>query len=120
MRFKIDENLPVELAELLTSVGHDAQTVHAQHMQGESDCSIARACMQEERILITLDLDFADMRTYPPQQYTGFIVLRVGNQDKPHVLHVFERAMALIGVEPLQHRLWIVEETRVRIRGEEG
>jgi predicted nuclease of predicted toxin-antitoxin system len=27
VRFKIDENLPVELAELLRSSGHEAETV---------------------------------------------------------------------------------------------
>ena len=118
MKFKIDENLPVGLAQLLVNAGHEALTVFAQHLQGQNDSRIAQVCGREGRVLITLDLDFADMRTYPPRDYPGFIVLRVGTQDKPHILRVFERAIALIGVEPLENRLWIVEETRVRIRGE--
>jgi predicted nuclease of predicted toxin-antitoxin system len=118
MRLKIDENLPVELAELLADARHEAVTVFAQHLQGQNGSRIAQVCGREGRVLITLDLDFADMRAYPPQHYPDFIVLRVGTQDKPHILHVFERAIALIGAEPLEHRLWIVEETRVRIRGE--
>ena len=97
MRFKIDENLPVELAELLANAGHEASTVFAQRLQGENDSRIAQVCARERRVLITLDLDFADMRTYPPQDYPGFIVLRVGSQDKGHILHVFQRAIALIG-----------------------
>lgn len=93
-------------------------TVLAQHMQGQNDSRILQACRREDRVLVTLDLDFADMRAYPPRDHPGFILLRVRTQDKPHILHVFERAIALIGTEPLEHRLWIVEETRVRIRGE--
>ena len=34
MRFKIDENLPVEAAELLRQAGHDAVTVLEQHLGG--------------------------------------------------------------------------------------
>jgi predicted nuclease of predicted toxin-antitoxin system len=32
MRFKIDENLPVEVAELLRHAGHDALTMWDQHL----------------------------------------------------------------------------------------
>jgi len=120
MKFKVDENLPIELARLLANAGHDALTVFAQHLQGKDDPTVARACVREGRILVTLDLDFADMRAYPPEDFPGFIVVRVGTQDKPHLLRVFQQAIALIGSEPLEQHLWIVEETRVRIRGEEG
>jgi predicted nuclease of predicted toxin-antitoxin system len=37
MRFKVDENLPVEVAALLTDRGHDAATVRAQGLAGASD-----------------------------------------------------------------------------------
>ena len=37
MRFKVDENLPVEVAELLSSAGHDALTVFDQSLGGEHD-----------------------------------------------------------------------------------
>ncbi len=30
MRFKLDENLPVEVAELLREAGHDAATIHTE------------------------------------------------------------------------------------------
>jgi Domain of unknown function (DUF5615) len=32
MRFKIDENLPIEVAELLRAAGHDALTVLDQNL----------------------------------------------------------------------------------------
>jgi len=120
MKFKIDENLPVEMADLLRSAHHDATTVVDQELRGEDDLHIIEACLQEGRALVTLDLDFADVRTYPPQRFPGLMVLRVRRQDKRHLLAVFRRVIPLITREPVRHHLWIIEEARVRIRGEEG
>jgi len=86
MKFTIDENLPVEVAELLRSQGYDALTVEEQKLAGECDSIIIEVCRQEERILVTLDLDFADIRAYPPQDFAGIMVLRVNRQDKPYLL----------------------------------
>jgi predicted nuclease of predicted toxin-antitoxin system len=119
MRFKIDENLPIEFAELLMSAGHDASTVAAQGLQGKDDRSLVQKCLQEERILVTLDTDFADIRAYPPQDSHGFIVLRAGRQDRGHLVDVFREVIPLLEREPLDRHLWIVEEARVRIRGPE-
>jgi len=119
MKFKIDENLPLEIAELLWTVGYDALTVIEQELRGEGDALISETCLREGRVLVTLDLDFADVRVYPPQQFPGFMVLRVRQQDKHHLIAVFRRVIALIEQEPVEHHLWIIEENRVRIRGEE-
>lgn len=103
MKFKIDENLPIEIAELLRSVHHDALMVMDQGLSGKDDSEVVTVCQQEERILVTLDLDFADVRAYPPQQFPGFMVLRVRRQDKQHLLTVFRRAIPLIAHEPIEH-----------------
>ncbi len=116
MRFKIDENLPVELAEVLRAAGHEAATVDDQQLVGVSDRHLSEVCKAENRIFVTLDLDFADIRTYPPGEHPGLIALRLFRQDKVHVVDVFQRALKAVGREPLEGRLWIVEEKRIRIR----
>lgn len=117
MRFKIDENLPVEIAEVLRLSGYDAATVLEQDLGGSSDAELAALCRQELRALVTLDMDFADIRTYPPPEFPGLIVLRLGRQDKPHVLDIFRRVVELLYTEVLEGHLWIIEENRIRIRG---
>jgi predicted nuclease of predicted toxin-antitoxin system len=119
MQFKIDENLPVEIVELLINAGHDAKTVNEQQLQGVRDPVLIDVCKSENRVLVTLDTDFSDIRAYPPQEFSGIIVLRVGSQAKPHVIKVFQHIIPLIQQEPLNQHLWIVEETRVRIRGKD-
>lgn len=116
MRFKIDENLPIDVAELLRHEGHNAITVVDQDLGGEADSHIVRVCQQEERALITLDTDFADIRAYPPKQFPGLVVLRLRWQDKPHILEVLGRLTPVFSSEVLEGRLWIVEEERIRIR----
>lgn len=116
MKFKIDENLPAEVAGLLRKQEHDAVTVLEQHLGGSPDSNIAVICQQEGRALVTLDIDFADIRFYPPEQYPGIIVLRLERQDKPHVLDIFAHVMEAFSSEPIKGRLWIVEEKQIRIR----
>ncbi len=117
MKFKIDENLPVDIAELLRKARHDAVTILDQGLGGKDDHLIIEACKRENRVLITLDTDFADIRNYPPQKYKGFIVLRTQKQDKQHIIDLFKKTIQLLEKESIVNNLWIVEETRVRIRG---
>ena len=117
MRFKVDENLPIEVAEALRQAGHDAATVLEQRYDGSADTQLATLCQRESRVLVTLDMDFADIRNYPPAEFPGLIVLRLRQQDKPYVLDVLTRLVQVIRREPLEGHLWIVGESRVRIRG---
>jgi predicted nuclease of predicted toxin-antitoxin system len=117
MRFKIDENMPLEIAGLLRNAGHNSTTVTEQNLSATSDAGLAAICREEKRILVTLDNDFADIRTYPPDKFHGIMVMRLGRQDKLHVLEVFGQAIRLLSEEPIEQHLWIVEEDKIRIRG---
>ncbi len=116
MRFKIDENLHEDVAKLLAASGHDCHTVHEEGLRGAADDELANRCRTEGRALVTLDLDFADIRTYPPASQPGLIVLRVTMQSRPHILTVMSQVVALLATEPISQRLWIVSEAGVRIR----
>lgn len=51
MKFKLDENLPGEIAGDLRSAGHDAQTVADEGLCGASDSTLLRKAREEERTL---------------------------------------------------------------------
>jgi predicted nuclease of predicted toxin-antitoxin system len=116
MRLKIDENLHDDVADLLAGDGHEVETVHTEGLRSCGDQVLADHCRAEGRTLITLDLDFADIRAFPPRLHAGMIVLRLGNQSRAHVLHVMSGLLSLLQREPLIGRLWIVSESNVRIR----
>ncbi len=77
-------------------------------------------CQTEQRVLITLDLDFADIRAYPPAEAAGIVVLRPFEPDRERVLRLMARILPLFATEPIVQRLWIVEEDRIRIRRSDG
>jgi len=119
MLFKIDENLPAEIAENLRAAGHDAMTVANQGMKGFTDPTVIAVCNSEGRILVTLDTDFMDIRRYPPSLYPGILVLRPRRQLTIWFLSLMERALVLLSTgESIVGKLWIVDESRIRIRSE--
>jgi predicted nuclease of predicted toxin-antitoxin system len=116
LKLKIDENLPAECAEILVQGGLQAETVADEGMTGADDPALAAASRSEGRILVTLDLDFANIRAYPPADYAGIIVLRPKRQDKHSVLDLVHRFALVLVNRPPAGELWIVEPDRVRFR----
>lgn len=116
MRFKLDENLPVQLKGLFSESGHDAATVGDEGLGGAPDAEVASACIVEERVLITLDLDFADIRTYPPGEHAGIVVLRLPRQTRDVILRVGAVLIERLAESSLDGQLWIVDDSRIRIR----
>lgn len=116
MKFKTDENLPVEVADDLRQTGHDALTVADQQLAGQPDVRVAEVCKAEGRAVVTLDLDFSDIRVYPPNDYSGIIVLRPSVQTITNTRRLMGQVIALLPTEPLAGHLWIVDEGQIRIR----
>lgn len=116
MKFKLDENLPNELALLLRGAGHDAVTVLEQGLGGVKDPDLIALCRLEGRALVTLDTDFSDIRAYQPSAHSGIVVFRLESQIRAHVLEVGGRFLQALSDSVLDGQLWIVEESRIRIR----
>ncbi len=116
MRFKLDENLPLEAAALLRDAGHEADTVYDESLAGADNPAVIGAARADGRTLVTLDGDFADIRTYPPSDSAGVLVLRPHTQDRESVLRLLTRVLPVSDQEPVTGRLWIVQEDRIRIR----
>lgn len=116
MKFKTDENIPDEIAKVLSSAGYDAMTIMEQNLGGSSDDNIASICKSEERTLIILDKDFPDIRLYPSHDYFGIIVFRPQKQTIAHLQNLVQRLLLILPTKPLIGRLWVVDETHLRVR----
>ena len=116
MRVKLDENLPIQLKRLFTESGHDAATVVDEGLGGAPDAEIAAVCIAEERVLVTQDLDFSDIRTYPPGEYAGIVVFRLPSAARDAVLRVGAVLVERLRESSPEGQLWIVEDSRIRIR----
>jgi predicted nuclease of predicted toxin-antitoxin system len=116
MKWKLDENFGSRAAHLLRAAGHDAETVLQESLSGASDEALFRACVSEGRILLTLDIDFADVFRFPPHETAGIAVLRLPKQPSLALMEsTVANLLRFLSSEPIQGRLWIVEPGRVRV-----
>ena len=116
MKFKIDENLPIELIDVLRSAGYAGMTAFEQRLNGKPDSKVINRCREEKYVLVFLDLDFADIRLYPPEKYSGLIIIRIKNQDRYNVIETFKKIIPNLKLENITGTLWILDEKRIRIR----
>jgi predicted nuclease of predicted toxin-antitoxin system len=124
MRFKLDENFGTRTQRIFKDAGHDVQTVREESLQGASDLHLYDTCCVEQRCLVTLDLDFADVTRFPPEKTGGIAVIRVPrNPSLPLLERLVRQFLHSVEQMSVEKKLWIVEVGRVRIhqtdRGEE-
>ena len=116
MKLKLDENLGELGRDVLTVAGHDVSTVAAQRMSGSRDTALLEACRSEGRALITLDRDFGEVLRFPPEDTAGIAILDCRGRLSPTtILARIKELAALLAVQDIAGRLWIVEPGRVRV-----
>ena len=103
---------------MLRDSGHDADTVDEECISGSEDATLIQHCCGEERVLITLDLDFANLTAYPLSTHFGILVFRPKSQDKPTLVSLLRRVIPELPKLSTGKQLWIVEQSRIRIREE--
>jgi predicted nuclease of predicted toxin-antitoxin system len=115
MRFLIDENLPAAILELLVSSGHETvylpRTIH----RGSSDDLLWRLAADEDRILVTRDLDFPLLDQ--DRQVPGLVLMRVPDTfNRQQVAAVFAEFMQTNDFQQLEGRVTVVSPGRSRSR----
>lgn len=116
MKFKLDENFGTRTQNIFQEAGHDVHSVYEEGLQGATDEQIYRVCQEENRCLITLDLDFADVFHFPPQQANGIVVIRMPKHHTLSILeHLTRQFLIALNSTPIEKHLWIVEIGRIRI-----
>jgi predicted nuclease of predicted toxin-antitoxin system len=112
VKIKLDESVHGDVKAALTAWGHDVATAREEGLGGHPDVAIAAAVKAEGRCLVTLDVDFADVRRYPPGELSGVVVLRLrvptAHLQVGRLLNFFAATPQVAG------KLWILDETRTR------
>jgi len=116
MKLKLDENLSRHLRPLLAALGHDVTTAREQGLLGRPDTEVAAAAKKEDRVLLTLDLEFADLRKYPPGTHPGVILFRPRTFGPLAVNGFVERFVRDADLEGLAGSIAVVEPHQVRAR----
>jgi predicted nuclease of predicted toxin-antitoxin system len=103
----------------MSDAGHEVMRLR-DHLPVESPDAIVIAKAQDlSSILLSLNGDFSDIVTYPPQRYRGIVALHVRNH--PEITPaIVSRLLLYLAAHPemvhYQGKLLIVEPHRIRIR----
>jgi len=118
MRFLVDEDLPRSTDSLLQEHGHEVRDVRDIGLRGASDAEIITYAHTHGLCLLSSDMGFADIRNYPPEKYSGVVVLRLpAKATSSTILTLLESLLVQTNiVSRLSGKLAIVESGRVRIR----
>ncbi len=116
MRLKLDENLSRHLKASLSSLQHDVLTAAEEGLLSQPDTVVAAAARREGRILLTLDVEFGDLRKYPPGTHPGIILFRPRTLGPLAVNRFIESFMRRTDLKRVIGCVVIVEPDRIRTR----
>lgn len=93
MRFLIDMGLATGVARWLRGRGHDAVHIRAEGLQRLPDPEIFEKAVAEDRIILTVDLDFTEIAALSRGSLTSVVVFRLRN---PRAQRVLERLQSIL------------------------
>jgi predicted nuclease of predicted toxin-antitoxin system len=117
---KLDEHLGNAHLQLLRDSSYDVDTVLGERLAGSSDELLWSRVVADGRFLITLDLDFSDVRRFPPGTHPGILLVRARSTSSSAVLKVLRRVVAERALEDLRGCLAVADERITRIRWPPG
>ena len=116
MRIKLDENLGRTPQRLLEERGHDVDNVYDEALSGADDPDVWRAAQREERLFITLDTDFSDVRRFAPGTHAGLLLLRSQSRSTRAATALLRRVVEAHPLPTLRGCFAVATEGRIRIR----
>jgi predicted nuclease of predicted toxin-antitoxin system len=106
MRFLLDENTHFRLLNWCRDHGHDSIRVPG----GLKNGKVIALAVQEKRILLTHDKDFADRLSYPPASHSGIVLLKIHPPSFSIVSRALQSLLANPPEEGFEKRLVILED----------
>jgi predicted nuclease of predicted toxin-antitoxin system len=116
VKIKLDENLPERLVLELAALGHDVDTVRAEHLTGRRDNEIWQAAQSVDRFLITQDLDFSDVRRYAPGTHGGLLLVRLAQPSRDALVARVVLLFATESVDQWIGCLVVATDHKVRVK----
>ena len=116
MKIKLDENLSRHLKARLLWEGHEVATAAEEGLLGKDDLEVGAAARGGVRMLFTLDLEFADLRKFPPGDHPGVVLFRPRSMGPGAVSRLVLEFVRETNLADLAGCGVVVEPRRVRIR----
>lgn len=116
LRLLVDENIPQSLADLIVKKYPGSLSAAKSELAGKSDLIIFRASNKMGLTLITMDLDFSNLLSYPLADTAGRVILRFKGLTIAELRAVTMRALVLLEKEQPNEKIVIVSNDKMRVR----
>lgn len=81
MKFLADMGISLRTVEWLRQLGYDVVHLRDRALQTLPDSEILALALTEQRIILTIDLDFAQLLAISKQSLPSVILFRLGNEN---------------------------------------
>ena len=116
MRFLADMGISPKTVTFLQSLGHDVVHLHDQGLDRLEDPAILAKAREEDRILLTHDLDFGELIAMSGARLPGIVVFRLRNMCPEMVSRYLQGIIDQHGESLEKGAIISVTEGQVRIR----
>jgi predicted nuclease of predicted toxin-antitoxin system len=116
MRFLADMGISPKTVAFLQSFGHDVVHLHDQDLDRLEDPAILAKTREEERILLTHDLDFGELIAVSGARLPSIVVFRLRNMSPEMVSRYLQGIIDQHGESLEKGAIISVTEGQVRVR----
>lgn len=116
MKFLVDMPLSPKTAEYLRSLGHDAAHAYEIGKEKAPDEELIEFAEKENRIIITMDLDFGTILHYAKKKSPGLIIFRISFATVETVNAALIAITQRMKPEDIANSVIVVDDQRVRVR----
>jgi predicted nuclease of predicted toxin-antitoxin system len=116
MRFLADMCVDVRIVRWLREQGHDATHLRDQGLHRMPNGEIFKKAINEDRVIITFDLDFSEIAALTEGKRASIILFRLKNTRTPHVVERLSAALEHSAKALEKGAVVVVEESRHRVR----
>jgi predicted nuclease of predicted toxin-antitoxin system len=117
VKFLLDENLSPQHARTVRGLGYDAVSVVELGLSGADDSVVLATALEQDRILVTLDADFANVIRYPPSKTPGVIRFRLHPPTEEAIDSALRLEIPRLSGMILRGKLVVIDGRKIRIRG---
>ena len=116
MRFLADICVDVRIVRWLQEQEHDATHLRDEGLHRMPNGEIFKKAINEDRIVITFDLDFAEIAALTEGKKASVILFRLRNTRTPHVIERLSTVLEDSSEALKKGAVVVVEESRHRVR----
>ncbi len=116
MSILLDHCVPRKYLRLLQSWGYNAMLLTEHVAPDAADVDVIALAQTLDAVLLTVDLDFANILNYPPDDFAGIVVMRYEASNEDFLAASLQQALTDLYRDPLRGVLVIIEPLRYRIR----